>query len=78
MIVRLTPEAYAEAIAMRDNGYVMKRVATSPSRPEEHENPETVRIIEARLKTADKEPRRGDEGLESIRQKRRKQHPVSR
>jgi hypothetical protein len=51
----------------------MDMEAPAPNRPEEREDPETVRVIEQRLRTAEREPKRGDEALEEIRQKRRKQ-----
>jgi hypothetical protein len=50
----------------------------APNRPEEHEDPETVRIIEQRLKTAAEEPKRGDEGLQEIQNRRKFKHPAPR
>jgi hypothetical protein len=53
----------------------MKGTATSPNRPEEREDPETVRVIEERLKTAQNEPKRGDEALREIQSRRKLKHP---
>jgi hypothetical protein len=51
--------------------------ANLPSRPEEREDPETVRIVLERLQTADQEPKRDDSALDEIVRKRKNQ-PVPR
>jgi hypothetical protein len=43
-------------------------------RPEEQEDPETIRIVLERLKTADKEPKGDNSALDEIIRKRK--HPV--
>ena len=49
----------------------------APARPEDREDPETVKIILKRLETAATEPRRDDSALDEIVRKR-KQQPAPR
>jgi|KBSMisStaDraftv2_1062788.scaffolds.fasta_scaffold51107_4 hypothetical protein len=52
-------------------------MSTSPRHPSEREHPEDVKLVTERLKTADQEPRRGDDALDEI-VRRRKLKPAPR